>query len=135
MKIPFILGVLIMGADSQQPDLSLQPSPLDGSWDLVSVTCGPGMLVLPIQRWSFFGTQWNYHGSNFKGHGTCKFGFRNNLHTVDIAESTFGKCKLCAIWKIQDEKLVICYVLNGDDRPSNFKEKGVILTFKRVAGP
>lgn len=133
MKSFFVLSVLLIGADFQRPDLSLESSPLDGSWELVSVTCpGSGQLFLATRRWTFSDTQWTYHGSNFIGQGTCKFGLQRNLQTIDMADISSGGYKLCGIWKFQGDKLMICHVLNSDDRPTNFHQKGVILTFKRV---
>lgn len=131
MKTPrllVLLTMLLIGADSPQPDLSLvEISPLDGTWDLVSVKVqGPGKLYLPNQRWVFAGRDWTctYHGSNFKEKGTVKLGMAGKVQTVDLAESKFG------IWKIRDGQLLILYLVNRKDRPRNFKGNGVLLTFK-----
>lgn len=136
-RLLLLLVLLLIGADFQQPDLSLEEmSPLDGSWDLVSTqVIGPGMLVLPDQRWVFSGKQWScsYSGAGFPGRGTLKLGVAGTVQTIDIVATTHGN--LFGIWAIRKDQLFILYVLNSKDRPASFVHNGVLLTFKRASLP
>lgn len=120
-----LLALSLCGADSAQPDLTIvQNQSLDGTWRCLTYNGRPDNDV-----WGFAGEKFDCNGSAW----TVKRRPDEGAQAIDLIYGG-GNSYLPAIWKVEDDRLLIVYMLSGKERPKQFQISNgqVLRTFKRL---
>lgn len=124
-----VMVLILSGADFTRPDLTLlEDQQLDGTWLCVTYASG-GTVQADKDVWTFRGEKFNCNGSAW----LVKRRPEVNARAIDLVIGN-GPSYLPAIWKVEDGKLLICYMPGSTPRPTRFAPAGgsVLRTFKRL---
>lgn len=129
MKVLTVAVLALCGAGSPRPDLSLvRNEGLDGIWQCYSYGIN-GQVKPDTDIWIFAGDKmFICIGNDAKTPWPVKRRPEINAQAIDLSS-------LQAIWRVEDDKLVICYNLGGGGRPTLFlgNHGSVLRTFRRIS--
>lgn len=131
-RLLFLLALLLIGADSQRPDLAIEKgTELDGTWDVVTLVYR-GTRFPSSARWSFAAKKIataDLSGKKFGG--VFQIGCEGGMNTLDIQWG--NGFRQAGIFKFEDGNLIISTTYHSNEpRPTTFDERGYMLIFRRA---